>query len=542
VLPGNAVPAAATFGRLNGANDRIADIVWIDQNTFHVTTGQLVYRFARTARGATRAADTWTRTQLAATGLPAGRAATSLGVVASATNDVYLGLGGANTGADHVWWFDNGAATWRATGFGPGMTISGVPTPFDAPVNALVVDPTATRFLYVGTDVGVFRGERSAAAPFTWTWTMVSNGLPEATVYDLKIHAPSRRLRASLHGRGVWELDLSGAITPSPDVYVRMNGADSGRHLPLARNAAHPYQPAPRALDWTMSPDIKVRRTATAAQPAPAYPGSTLRFASPRQTGARITRWQAHVQRRGFSIGADAVGTFDAGSRQAARDAQSRYGLNAWDGARQAIDGIVGPRTWAATTAYPAVPNPITPTAFAESIGEDTVFASDLMIADLGTNQVVVQVHNRGHIPVVAGALRAALVFAASDAVGSVPQLPANYATRIRNGDTTAWLGASGWHFADTAAVYRTNALELDQRNPAILSWNVDFTTLPAGTTHAVLVVLVSATSADPIASDPQLRATERTVRTLIEGAGAAAGETKAAARLVRLDAVAAIP
>jgi hypothetical protein len=322
-----------------------------------------------------------------------------------------------------------------------------------------------------------------------------------------------------------------------------MNASDGGRHLPAGRAGAHPFQ-AGRTVDWTMSSDIKVRRSATiAVQAPPAYPGTQLRFLAVKMTGANVTRWQAHVQRRGFSIGADPVGRFDAGSRQAARDTQARYGLVQWNGTQMAFDGIVGPRTWAATTSYPALPTPMTAGAFVDLVGEDFDQATDLMIGDAGANRVVVQVHDRGHLPIAAGDLRAVLLVAPSDAVGTAPQLPADYATRLRNGDATAWLGASGWLFAAPANRYRTNDLELNQRRPTILSWDVDFAALGmAAGSFALLAVLVTATSAVVGATDNTLQSTERNIRTLIEGAGANAGEPKAAARLVRLDAVAAIP
>jgi hypothetical protein len=547
VLPRNITPTAAqaTISRLNGAADMISDVVWQAQNRFHVSTRQLVFRYDRTTRNANHTTDVWTdpATQLPVTGLPAVRRITSLAVVNPATEDLYCGLGGSSTGNDHVFWYDAAApGTWRPTTFGPGMTIAGVATPFDAPVNAMVVDPVNPRHLYVGTDVGVFQGERSAAAPFTWNWRLWSNGLPEATVLDLKAHGPTRRLRASLHGRGIWEFDLAGGPGASPDVYVRMNGADSGRHLPAARAAAHPYLPA-RTVNWTMSPDIKVRRTGTAAQAPPAFVAPNIRFRAPvRDTGPRVTRWQAHVQRRGFTIGADPVGTFDVGSRQAARDIQSRFGLTDWDGTRDMIDGVVGPRTWAATTSYPVLGIPVTPTAFAELIGEDWDLGTEVMIADAGPNDVFLQVHNRGHIAVNATRLIAVLLVAASNAAGAVPQLPASYAARIRAQDSTAWLAGSGWQFA-AASAYRTNPLELNQRQPAILNWTVDFSTLGfAAGDFPMLLALVSGPAPAGTETDVSLQAAERTVQTLIEGAGAAAGETKAAARLIRLDAITVIP
>jgi hypothetical protein len=550
VLPANVVPGSAVTSRLNGAADMISDVAWIAQNRFHASTRRFVFRYDRTTRNANHNTDIWTNpaTRLPATGLPPARSITSLAVVnpGPPTEDLYCGLGGANTGTDHVWWYNAAPpGTWMATNFGPGMTVGGVATPFDAPVNALALDPGNPRHLYVGTDVGVFRGERSVAGPpFTWLWMLWSNGLPEAAVYDLKVHRPTRRLRASLHGRGIWEFDLAGGPNRSPDLYLRSNAADSGRHLPAARNAAHPYFAAPRTVNWTMSPDIKVRRTGTAAQAPPAYPGAVLRFRTPvRDTGPNVTRWQAHVQRRGFSIGADVVGTFDVGSRQAARDMQSRYGLTAWDGFRRSIDGAIGPRSWAATTSYPALPVPMTMTGFAELIGEDVDQATDVMIADHGANDVFLQVHNRGHLDINATRLTAILLVAASNAAGAVPQLPVDYATHIRAQDTAAaWLAGSGWQFAD-AGVYRNNPLEINQRRPATPSWMVDFNALGfAPGDFAMLVALVSGPAPSAGESDNQLRSVERNVQTLIEGAGPAAGETKAAARLVRIDAVVAIP
>ena len=108
---------------------------------------------------------------------------------------------------------------------------------------------------------------------------------------------------------------------------------------------------------------------------------------------------------------------------------------------------------------------------------------------------------------------------------------------------TTAWLGASGWRFVDPLLVYRSNALELNDRRPAVVTWPVDFATLGfAPGTHVLLVALASATTPIAGASDNTLQSAERSVRTLIEGAAANAGNTQAAARLVRLDPVVVIP
>ena len=189
----------------------ISDVVWIAQNRFHTCTRQRVFRFYRTARNANHNTDVWTNpaTQLALTGLPAARAITSLGVVNPLIDDLYCGLRREHQQRPRLLVRLHRTRHLAAHRFGPGLTIAGNPVPFDAPVNALVVDPVAPQFLYVGTDVGVFRGQRTGVAPaFAWTWLLWSNGLPEATVFDLKIHAPTAgsgpRCTAAACGNSTW--------------------------------------------------------------------------------------------------------------------------------------------------------------------------------------------------------------------------------------------------------------------------------------------------------------------------------------------------
>src|SRR5262249_29217635 len=88
----------------------------------------------------------------------------------------------------------------------------------NAPVNAVVVDPTASGFagrVYVATDVGVFWSYTA-----TPNWTEVgpaSNSgqpgyLPNVAVTALGLFTQqdsSKLLRASTYGRGVWEFPLS---------------------------------------------------------------------------------------------------------------------------------------------------------------------------------------------------------------------------------------------------------------------------------------------------------------------------------------------
>ena len=58
------------------------------------------------------------------------------------------------------------------------------------------------------------------------------NGLPNVDVYDLKLHAPTRLLRAATHGRGLWEHQLDGAGTADVRLVIRDHVMDTGRLTP----------------------------------------------------------------------------------------------------------------------------------------------------------------------------------------------------------------------------------------------------------------------------------------------------------------------
>jgi hypothetical protein len=81
----------------------------------------------------------------------------------------------------------------------------------DIPVNDLVIDPLVPGTFYAATDLGVFKGVCTAAG-CAWT-TFNNNSLPNVAVLSLKLHEPSRTLRAATHGRGVWDFALGGIGT-----------------------------------------------------------------------------------------------------------------------------------------------------------------------------------------------------------------------------------------------------------------------------------------------------------------------------------------
>ncbi len=73
----------------------------------------------------------------------------------------------------------------------------------DVEHNAIAVDPQAPGNVYVGANIGVWHSADRGA-----TWSLLTNGLPDAPVFDLRIHPTQRLLRASTHGRGMFEWAL----------------------------------------------------------------------------------------------------------------------------------------------------------------------------------------------------------------------------------------------------------------------------------------------------------------------------------------------
>lgn len=137
----------------------------------------------------------WTKQALPALPniVPAARFFTALSVEDAAAGTFYVTLGSG--GGEHVLYFDG--TKWVNAGFSA--------TQVDVPTHAVAVDPGRAGVVYVGTDVGVWKGTRTGAS---WAWTEFSQGLPEAAVTDLAVHAGARRLRAATHGRGVWEIRI----------------------------------------------------------------------------------------------------------------------------------------------------------------------------------------------------------------------------------------------------------------------------------------------------------------------------------------------
>jgi hypothetical protein len=131
-------------------------------------------------------------------------------------------------------------------------------------INAIVVDDKPPNYIYVGTDIGVFRTSNKDK-----TWIRFSENLPISSVYDMRLHTQSRLLRIATHGRGMWERQLNIESYNDVNLFLRNHIMDTG-YLPASIN---PPQAAPFSdalqdedggvklndkLTWDMCPDIKI--------------------------------------------------------------------------------------------------------------------------------------------------------------------------------------------------------------------------------------------------------------------------------------------
>jgi len=162
-------------------------------------------------------------TSIAANGgvLP-GRAVTQIVVDPSnaSGNVAYVAFSGfaSCTGCDgkgHIFKTVNGTAG-ATTAW---VDVSGVTSKLpDIPVNAIVIDPddATHNTLYVGTDVGAYF---TTDGGLNWSPLGASNSLPNSQILSLTLHNPSRTLRAAMHGRGVWDINLGpGPNTPALEI------------------------------------------------------------------------------------------------------------------------------------------------------------------------------------------------------------------------------------------------------------------------------------------------------------------------------------
>ncbi len=136
--------------------------------------------------------------------------------------DVYATFGGFGTG--HVYRSSNGGANWQ--------NISGnLP---DMPHQCICIDPQYPQNIYVGNDLGVYVSTNSGA-----NWFELKTGMPYALVFDLTIVYPSRNIRATTHGNGIYERDL----IQNPIGITPIN-SEIPKQFSLSQNYPNPFNPS----------------------------------------------------------------------------------------------------------------------------------------------------------------------------------------------------------------------------------------------------------------------------------------------------------
>jgi len=139
----------------------------------------------------------------------------------------------------------------------------------NTPVNCIAIEPDSPQIMYIGTDVGVFKTSNGGDI-----WTKFSQGLPNCPVFDMRLHNPSRLLRAATHGRGMWEIKLDEQTMPDVILFVRKHLMDTGRSpsstspnitaafenpFPIPLKEEQPYNvKLGEELSWDICPDIKI--------------------------------------------------------------------------------------------------------------------------------------------------------------------------------------------------------------------------------------------------------------------------------------------
>jgi hypothetical protein len=206
------------------------------------TTSGRVYRYTRTGT-------TWGAGTLIGQvgGGAAGLAPIVTDIVVDPTNAsaFYACLGGIGDWR-RIWRYDG--TNWTArSGPSAGSASSVLPVHF----NALVVDPANPQQLFAGADIGIWRSADGGA-----NWSPYQNGLPDAGVVDMQLHADRRLLRVATYGRGVYERAIDATTSPAVELYVRDTELDLGR-WPTVDWLANPEVPNGKVRHWA-GPNIKV--------------------------------------------------------------------------------------------------------------------------------------------------------------------------------------------------------------------------------------------------------------------------------------------
>jgi hypothetical protein len=237
------IPNATLAG--DSLNERIRSLAFASATRLYAgTMAGGIYRFDR-------AGTSWTRTQVntmgGANALPLAGPVTDIAVdPADATGgSIYITFGGSGD-YRHVWHFDG--SQWQQRS---GPAAGNMASLLDVQATAIAVDPANPTHIYVGADIGVWRSTNGGG-----TWAPFSEGLPDAGVMDLALHAPRRLLRVATHGRSVYERTLDTAPKPGVELYIRDTQLDQGRFATI-NGLPDPTQQNQTVVHY-LGPDIKL--------------------------------------------------------------------------------------------------------------------------------------------------------------------------------------------------------------------------------------------------------------------------------------------
>jgi photosystem II stability/assembly factor-like uncharacterized protein len=171
-----------------------------DANTIYTGSGDGRVHVTRNALSG--ASSKWT--DVTSSSLP-NRSVNWIAVDPAIATTAYVGFSGFTGYGDqlgHIFKTVNAGSTWT--------DISGdLP---NTPVDAILVDPDLPETIFIGTDIGTFYTTAGGSS-----WSKLGTGLPNVVVTGLGLHESSRTLRATTHGRSVWDLNVA-SLLPIPTI------------------------------------------------------------------------------------------------------------------------------------------------------------------------------------------------------------------------------------------------------------------------------------------------------------------------------------
>ena len=424
----------------------------------------------------------------------------------AARGSFYVSTSGAEKvpNMDTLWWFDGGLKWYRT-----GLREEGVPSP----AYAVTVDQHATgdkKFVYVGTGVGVWRGEFVDGDPPDWLWTRLDMGLPEAAVQDLTIehYGDVVLLRAAVQSRGVWELQLDGPAPPT--TYLRSTIYDGRRGASSVAATNYPSNAfaAPANFIWYSSPDIAVRPVPGVVPPRPKFPITKTNLAIGTRTRA-LWQFQVALHHIDPAVRPDGKWTESFERRLAAfRGDHPVAGVPVPDGSLRVIDSDVWDQVVVPGNAFEPPWDGIEATEadLIELVRHSPGLFSEA-VQPPGLLNVEVLVHHRGSRPILPADVRVALLRIPLS-TGSSP--PGWEAVRIEQDVIDAVTGAltpgnplptmpAPWSYADLGTAVRSPNFPVEARVPRPVTFRIS----GGAVLDQFLLVAVVSTPASPVAASP---------------------------------------